>query len=360
MELMKEWYRRYLSNPQVIILTLLLVLGFFLVIYFSDILLPAFVAVVLAYLMEGLVRQFEKRGMPRLPAVLIVFLVFILVFVATLVGLLPKLSRQLTGLFQQFPAMITQGEQLLLELPERYPNLFSESQGSMWVERIKDEVTTYGQQLLTQTVSSVVSIITFIVYLILVPILVFFLMKDKERILGWFKVHLPRDRALAAQVWVDVDRQIGNYIRGKFWEILIIWGMSYALFAVLGLQYAVLLSFLVGVSVIIPYVGAVIVTIPIAIVGYFQWGFGSEWLWLMGLYFVIQALDANVVVPILFSEVVDLHPIAIILAVLFFGGIWGVWGVFFAIPLATLVQAVIKAWPSQHGDVPTLTDAEPT
>src|SRR5690606_38694530 len=134
----------------------------------------------------------------------------------------------------------------------------------------------------------------------------------------------------------------------------IIWGMSYALFAVLDLQYAVLLSFLVGVSVIIPYVGAVIVTIPIEIVGYFQWGFGSEWMWLMGLYFVIQALDANVVVPILFSEVVDLHPIAIIIAVLFFGGIWGVWGVFFAIPLATLVQAVIKAWPSP-AEVPTLT-----
>lgn len=356
MDLVKEWYRRYLSNPQVIILTLLLLAGFFLVIYFSDILLPAFVAVVLAYLLEGLVRQFEKRGMPRLPAVLIVFLIFMLVFIATLVGLLPKLSRQLTALFQQFPAMITQGEQLLLGLPERYPNLFSESQVSTWLERIKDEVTTYGQQLLTQTVSSVVSIITFIVYLIIVPILVFFLMKDKVRILGWLKAHLPRDRALAEKVWVDVDRQIGNYIRGKFWEILIIWGMSYGLFAVLGLQYAVLLSFLVGLSVIIPYVGAVIVTIPIAVVGYFQWGFSSDWLWLIGLYFVIQALDANVVVPVLFSEVVDLHPIAIIVSVLFFGGIWGIWGVFFAIPLATLVQAVIKAWPSQS-EVPTLTEA---
>ena len=61
---------------------------------------------------------------------------------------------------------------------------------------------------------------------------------------------------------------------------------------------------------------------------------------------MIQFLDGNILVPLLFSELVNLHPVAIILAVLFFGGLWGVWGVFFAIPLATLISAVINAWPS--------------
>jgi putative permease len=63
---------------------------------------------------------------------------------------------------------------------------------------------------------------------------------------------------------------------------------------------------------------------------------------------MIQALDGNVLVPLLFSEAVNLHPIAIIVAVLFFGGIWGVWGVFFAIPLATLISAVVTAWPTAY------------
>ena len=67
---------------------------------------------------------------------------------------------------------------------------------------------------------------------------------------------------------------------------------------------------------------------------------------LMIAYLVVQFLDANILVPLLFSEVVGMHPAAIIIAVLFFGGLWGVWGVFFAIPLATLIQAVINAWPS--------------
>ena len=71
-------------------------------------------------------------------------------------------------------------------------------------------------------------------------------------------------------------------------------------------------------------------------------------MWLMLAYLIIQALDGNVLVPLLFSEVVNLHPVAIIFAVLVFGGLWGFWGVFFAIPLATLFKAVVTAWPVSH------------
>jgi len=87
------------------------------------------------------------------------------------------------------------------------------------------------------------------------------------------------------------------------------------------------------------------VTIPVAMIAFFQWGWGPEFAYLMLAYGIIQALDGNVVVPLLFSEAVNLHPVAIIVAVLVFGGFWGFWGVFFAIPLATLVKAVLNAWP---------------
>jgi putative permease len=76
-----------------------------------------------------------------------------------------------------------------------------------------------------------------------------------------------------------------------------------------------------------------------------QWVFGNDFFWLFGAYGVIQFLDGNLLVPVLFSEVVNLHPVFIIVSVLLFGGIWGFWGVFFAIPLATLVKAVFNAWP---------------
>jgi putative permease len=114
----------------------------------------------------------------------------------------------------------------------------------------------------------------------------------------------------------------------------------------MGLNYAALLALAVGLSVIIPYVGAILVTLPVVMVGFFQWGMGSEFFYLCAVYLIIQVLDGNVLVPLLFSEAVNLHPVAIILAILFFGGIWGLWGVFFAIPLATLIKAIINAWPT--------------
>ncbi len=128
--------------------------------------------------------------------------------------------------------------------------------------------------------------------------------------------------------------------------------MSYVTFAVLELRYSVLLAVAVGFSVLIPYIGAAVVTVPVAIVALFQWGVTPEFYYLLIAYGIIQALDGNVLVPVLFSEAVNLHPVAIIVAVLVFGGLWGFWGVFFAIPLATLVKAVWKALPSIDEEPP--------
>jgi putative permease len=178
--------------------------------------------------------------------------------------------------------------------------------------------------------------------------MVFFFLKDKELILGWLGDFLPDERRLVRKVWNDMDLKIASYVRGKFIEVIVIWVSTYIAFALMGLNYAMLLGLLVGLSVIVPYVGATVVTIPVALVAFSQWGISSEFGYLMGIYAFIQFLDGNLLVPLLFSEVVNLHPIAIIVAVVFFGSLWGVWGVFFAIPLATLIQAIIKAWPEQE------------
>ena len=144
-----------------------------------------------------------------------------------------------------------------------------------------------------------------------------------------------------------MDRQIGNYARGKIWEIIIVGAVAFTVFRLLGLQYALLLAVITGVSVLIPYVGALVVTLPVAGVAFFQWGLAPDFYWVIIAYGIIQFLDGNVLVPLLFSEAVNLHPVAIIAAILFFGGLWGLWGVFFAIPLATVIQAVLGAWPDE-------------
>ena len=156
---------------------------------------------------------------------------------------------------------------------------------------------------------------------------------------------MPKERGLVLNVWSEVNEKIGCYIRGRVWEIIIVGLASTVVFAILGLQYAILLGSLVGLAVIVPYIGAIVVTIPVVIVALMEWGLAAHFLYFIIAYVAILILDAYFLVPILFAETMDLHPVVIILSVVIFGGLWGFWGIFFAIPLATLVNAVLHAWP---------------
>jgi putative permease len=346
METIRTWFQRHLADPQVMGLAVVLLAGFFIIFLTGKMLAPVIASIIIAYLLEGLVAVFQRNGVPRFIGVLLVFIGFIAFMAFVTFALLPLLSRQATQLFQLLPEMLTSGQDALMRLPQRYPDLFSEAQVRDLIDSIRIEALSYGQHVVSLSVSSVVSVITIAIYLILMPLLVFFFLKDKDRIVEWFVRFLPKDRGLVSQVWVDVDRQIGNYVRGKFIEILIVWVVTFFTFTIMGMQFAMLLGVLVGLSVLIPYIGAAAVTIPVALLAYFQWGVAPEFWWLLAAYGFIQLLDGNLLVPLLFSEAVNLHPVAIIVAVLVFGGLWGFWGVFFAIPLATLVQAVLKAWPT--------------
>ncbi|MXZ80250.1 MAG: AI-2E family transporter [Gammaproteobacteria bacterium] len=343
-----EWFKQQVSNPQIVFLTLFLLATVLIVSYAGAILAPVIAGIVIAYVLEGLVGRFTLFGFPRPVAVSFVYLGFIIFVIGTVLVVFPVLYNQMTEMVQQIPTLLSRGQVALMQLPEHYPELISIEQVRELIAAIRVQLTDYGQQLVSISVTGAASIITLMIYLILLPILIFFFVKDKKKILNYLIRFVPKDHELAAQIWRDVDIQVANYVRGKFWEILIVWGVTLAAFAYLGLKYAVLLSFLVGISVLIPYIGAAVVTLPVMIFAWAQWGWSSEFIALVVTYLVIQALDGNLLVPVLFSEAVNLHPVAIIVAVLFFGGLWGLWGVFFAIPLATLVNAIIVAWPKQR------------
>ncbi|RMD80834.1 MAG: AI-2E family transporter [Gammaproteobacteria bacterium] len=343
--LLTRWYRRYFSDPEAVILALLLALGFAVVLLFGEMLAPVLASIVIAYLLEGLVGALERRKVPRPVAVGVVYTAFLGILGLLLFGLLPLLSAQLQEFARDLPTMVAKGQQALLRLPELYPGLITEEEVRQIMAGLRTGLTGMAQSLLSASLTTLTGLITVLVYLVLVPVLVFFFLKDKEQILGWVTALLPSERRLATQVWREMDQQIGNYVRGKFAEIFIVGAVSYVVFALLGLRYASLLAALVGLSVIVPFVGAVVVTVPVVLVAFFQWGWSEQFGYAVGAYAVIQALDGNVLVPLLFSEAVNLHPVAIIIAVLLFGGLWGFWGVFFAIPLATLVKAVLHAWP---------------
>ena len=346
-EVLTRWYQRYLSEEEAVILLVMLTLAFGVMLLFGDILAPVLVAIVLAYLMQGVANVLRQRGLPGELSVAVSTLLFLGGFFAVLFGLAPLVWRQLVALVREAPAIIEAWRKVLVTLPEEYPVFFTQQQVNELTAAIQAEMASVGQILVTKGLSSIPSVLAAIVYLILIPLMVFFFLKDRELLTGWFASFLPAKRPLLERIWSELNLQFANYARGKGIEVLIVGSASYVVFAIFSLNYAALLGLLVGFSVIVPYIGAALVTIPVVVVAYFQFGVTPDFYWVVGAYLLIQVLDGNVLVPLLFSEAVNLHPVAIVIAVLFFGGLWGLWGVFFAIPLATLVNAILSAWPSK-------------
>jgi putative permease len=344
LELFKTWKDRHFSDPQRVILGIMLLVGAGIVYFLGSLLTPVFIAIIIAYLLDGMVALLQRSHIPRMASVAIVFVIFLAGMLVMFLWLIPLTVKQVTQLVQQLPGMVGTIQTRLLALPSTYPELISESQVRQVIDFLNGGITDLGKQMLSISFASVVGLLHMVVYLVLVPFMVFFLLKDKAAILAWGRRFLPDNMDLTESVWKEANDQITNYIRGKVWELLIIWSVSYVVFRFLGLQFSLLISLFVGLSVIIPYIGVTVMGFVMALVAFIQWGWSSHFISAMVAYAVIQILDGNLLAPLLLSGVVNLHPVAIVVAVLLFGGLWGLWGLFFAIPLATLANAVIKAW----------------
>ncbi len=344
--IIRSWVDRYFHNEEAVLVVVLLALSFVVIWVLGDVLGPVIAAVIIAFLMQGMVVQLKQKGLTHWLAVTLAIVLLISIMVGAMVFLIPEIWDQVVRLSRELPRMITQGRDLLLHLPEQYPAFITAEDVEQIIRSASVKLASVGQFVVSFSVSNLPVVLTALLYMILVPLLVFFFLKDSEEMLQWVGSTLPKERPVMNKIFAEMNLQIANYVRGKVIEIVVVGVASYIAFSILGLDYAILLGLAVGLSVVIPYIGAVVVTIPVLLIGFFQWGWGYELLYLTIVYLVIQGLDGNVLVPLLFSEAVKLHPVAIILAVLVFGGLWGFWGVFFAIPLATLVKAIINAWPS--------------
>ena len=348
-EMLRNWYNRRFSDPQAMGLFAILLFGFFAIYFFGNLIAPLLIAIVLAYLLELPIRLLtQKLKFPRFLAMTLILGGFVGVMLLITFALIPNLITQTLNLLSDLPKMFNKLHEWVLSLPEDYPELIDYQMIDSLFSTVREKTLALGESALKLSISSLVNLVTIGIYAFLVPLMVFFLIKDKRELIISTSRFLPRNRVLAFRVWQEMQLQISNYIRGKLIEILVVTAVTYAMFLYFGLNYSLLLSVVVGLSVLVPYVGAVLAAIPVALVAFFQFGDHSTFWYVITGYIVSQLLDGNILVPLLFSEAVNLHPLTIIVAVLIFGGLWGFWGVFFAIPLATLVKAVINIWPSNE------------
>lgn len=311
----------------------------------GNLLAPILFSIVISYVMLGLEYRFHRLGLPKLPAFLLAYGLFLGVLVAIVLVVIPLLVRQIGDLAQAMPSMLEQIRTQLLHLMENAKTGDSLVKPEIWLENLLPSAAQGAKQISQAVLSSLGAGLTIGLYTIIVPILVFFIMRDHRTITHWLVGMLPGDTRLATSIWQQMDTMLSNYVRGKVIEIVLVWFASQVLFSALGLDYATLLAVLTGLSVVVPVVGAMAVTVPIAIVGLLQWGPDVHFWVLIVSYTVLQMVDGYILVPLIFSEAMKLHPLVIIVSVLIFGGLFGFWGAFLAIPLATLIKVLLESWP---------------
>lgn len=237
---------------------------------------------------------------------------------------------------------------IVVNLPEPIPSMVTLQMLERYVQGARVAATNKIADLMrTKLMPSVFNAFTWLVYFIIVPIFTFLMLYDKQSLQRRAATFLlPNNQKLMKEFWPSLHGQIAGYIRGKILHIIIISCANTVAFMLMGVNYAMLLGVGVGLSVVIPYVGAVIIAVPVVLVAIFQFGFSSSLMWVLVIYTVIQLLDSNVLTPMLFSKAMNLDAFSILAAILIFGNLWGFWGVFFAIPLATFIKTLIVRWPN--------------
>ena len=338
-----DWWRKQSQNTDLLVFFTILTVIVLLLYFLIDILSPILVALCLAYLLDSPIQSLTRWRVSRTLSATLLVLLFIALSYLFATKALPVLGGQVNQLLAAMPDIIDHLKEALSEIQTQFPELLSQEQIGDWGSRAKVAIPALFLPLISFSTTQALELISLLIYLVLVPMVLFFAIKDKSEITTWLSRFLPRRNETLTRVWAEFDRKVAGYIRGKLVEVVVMWFVSFIAFKILGLPYAFLLSFLVGLSVVIPFVGVAIVTIPLVAVAYFEWGLSPNFWWLILIHTILQIVDGNLFVPILFSNAVNLHPVAIIIAILFFGSLWGLVGIFFAIPLAALVHEIINA-----------------
>jgi putative permease len=344
----KEAYNAWFSDPRAFSLMFFIV-AISLLLYFSGhFIVPILIALVFSFVLDWLVVLLQKAGFSRKVSLTLVLLNTTAMASFLIYYIIPDLWHQSLLLLSDLPSILSSFYIYLREFSANYPSILSLEQLESLTSDLHElfnsqHLIDLGRSIMTLSLNMVI----FCVYVFLIPLLIFFFLKDKEELKKTIMQVFPEDRELINKVCSETNTHLLNYIRGKMIEVVIVSSVTFIFFILMDLRYAELLAIVTGFSVLIPYIGATLVTLPIAMVAFFQFGWSTHFTTVMLGYLAIQILDGNLLVPLLFAELVQLHPVIIIAAILVFGGLWGTVGVFFAIPLALFLRTVWQAWPRE-------------
>ncbi len=364
--------RRWIPR-RIILMTLAVVavlVGFYLLYRFTNVLFIVFVAAVLATAMRPAVLWLERHRIPQAGGILLIYALLIALTIGVGVSMVPLLTDQGANLIEHVPTyyhdireqLIASNSQLLTRLGRELPQEMSLSPlGTQAQNSLGGQTQTTGDQadaeqpsLVSQAFGYVRSMTWSIFGVLAVFLIAFFWTRDRDQIIGSMLLIVPVDRRDEARdLWLTVEQKVGGYVRGEALLMLSIGVLSAIAFLIIGAPSALLMAVLAGLFEAIQVVGpilsgavAVIITLANA---------PDKVIWVLIACVVIQQLENAVLVPRIMGSAVGVNPLVTLLAITAFGSLLGVLGAILAIPLAAIIQVLLDHWVLNRESQPAVT-----
>jgi predicted PurR-regulated permease PerM len=313
------------------------------------VLLPFVAGLVLAYLLNPLANRLERAGMNRTVGSLIIVSVFVLVFIATIMVLVPVLGNQLFAFIQHLPDYVTRLQALLTQ--ERWDwlqKIFGQIPDIQSLQKPLADLMTQAAGWLIGFLQSLWSggraIISVFALIVITPVVAFYLLADWNRMVAKVASWIPRQhRNTVRRLAHEIDQAIAGFLRGQASVCLILGSYYAAALSVVGLNFGLLIGFFAGLLTFIPYVGSLtglVLAVGVAVVQ-----FWPEWTWVvvvLGIFLVGQFLEGYVLSPKLVGDRVGLHPVWLMFALFAFGYLFGFVGLLMAVPLAAAMGVLVR------------------
>lgn len=308
----------------------------------GDVILPFLVGGAIAYFLDPVADRLERMGLSRILATIVVFFFLTILVVLVALVVIPVVAQQTIGLIQAAPGII---DSLRAWAETRFPSLMEEgSPLRLGLSSLGEVVRDRGGQLLQGLLSSAASVANLLVFLVIVPVVAFYLLMDWDKMIARVDELLPRDhqpviRDLAHQI----DRTLASFIRGQGTVCLIL-GTFYAVaLMIVGLQFGVVAGLIAGLLTFIPYVGALVGGVLSVGLALFQ--FWGDW-WMIvavaAIFQVGQFVEGNILTPKLVGSSVSLHPVWLLFALSAFGALFGFAGLLVAVPVAAAIGVLVR------------------
>lgn len=333
---------RYWTIAALVLFVVLWLLG--------DVLLPFVVGGAIAYFLDPVADRLERMGLGRTAATSVIAVFALLVVVLLVLAVIPTLVNQLTALVNAAPDI---AKRLQAFLTERFPEL-NDSTSTMrqTLANIASAIQARGVQLANGVISSAMSVVSAVVFIVVVPVVAFYLLLDWDRMVAQIDRLLPLDHASSLrQIARDIDAVLAGFVRGQL-SVCLLLGTFYSFALMLaGLQFGLIVGAIAGAITFIPYVGSLVGgALAIGLALFQFWGDWASIALIAGIFAVGQFVEGNILTPRLVGKSVGLHPVWLLLALSAFGSVFGFVGMLVAVPVAAAIGVLMRFGIAQYQD----------